>query len=81
MVDTKQTCKTVFFEMAIGVFSGGYFMNKASDCLMIGIYVCELNSELFLHTDKNQLLFLLETNKCREVNDFESVYVFIFTQV
>ena len=37
-------------------------MNKANDCLMIGIYVFGLNSELFLHTDKKHI-FLLETNK------------------
>ena len=35
-------------------------MNKSNDCLMIGSSVCGLNSELFLHTDKKQLFFLLE---------------------
>ena len=53
MVDTELTSKIFFFETAIGDFSGGYFMNEANDCLMIGSYVCGLNSELFLHTDKN----------------------------
>ena len=44
-------------------------MNKTNDCLMIGNYVCDLNSELFLHTDKNNSFFLLlETNKYR--NEF-----------
>ena len=38
MVDTK----LFFFEMAIGDFSGGYFMNKMNDCLMVGSYVCGL---------------------------------------
>ena len=28
MVDMKQAYKTLLFETAIGVFSGGYFMNK-----------------------------------------------------
>ena len=51
-----------FFETVIGEFSGGYF--KAKDCLMIGSYVCSLNSELFLHTVKNHSFLLLETNKC-----------------
>ena len=45
-------------ETAIGDFSGGY-MNKTNDCLMIGSYVCGLNSELFLHTDKNHNCFAL----------------------
>ena len=50
-------------------------MNKAIDCSMIGSYVCGLNSELFLHTDKN---LILETNKCTEKQmhfNFESVHV------
>ena len=37
-----------------------------NDCLMIGSYVCGLNSELFLHTDINHSFLLLETNKCRK---------------
>ena len=56
--------------MAIGDFSGGYFINKANDCLMIGSYVCGLNSELFLHTDKNHSCFLFDTNKCRKAFAF-----------
>ena len=44
-------------------------MNKANDSLIIGSYVCGLNSELFLHTDK-KLFFLLETNKCRKTIAF-----------
>ena len=47
-------------------FESGYFMNKANDCLMIGSYVCGL----FLHIDKNHILFLLETNKSRKVFAF-----------
>ena len=66
MVDTKQSS---IFEMAIGDFNGGYFTNKTNDCLMIGGYVCGLNSELFLHTDKKVFL-LLETNKCRKAFAF-----------
>ena len=43
--------------MAIGDFSR-YFMNKMNECLlMIGSYVCGLNSELFLHTDKNHSFY------------------------
>ena len=47
-------------------------MNKAT----IGSYVFGLNSELFLHTDKNNIFFLLETNKCRIAMhfDFESYF-------
>ena len=30
-------------------------MNKTNDCLKIGSYVCSLNCELFLHTDKKHL--------------------------
>ena len=55
-------------------------MSKMNDCLKIGSYVCGLNSELFLHTDKNHSFLLLEINKCRK--EFESVHVcsqFIFT--
>ena len=63
MVDMKQFSKKFLSETAIGDFSGGYFMNKTNDCLMIGSYVCGLKSELFLHTDKNHFFFLLETNK------------------
>ena len=37
-------------------------MNKTNDCLLIGSYVCHLNSELFLHTDKNHSFLLFETN-------------------
>ena len=50
MVDAKQASKTFFFETVIGEFSSGYFINKMNDCLMIGSYVCGLNSELILHT-------------------------------
>ena len=39
-------------------------------CLMIGSYVGGLNRELFLHTDKNSFLLLLETNKCRKAFAF-----------
>ena len=42
IVDTKHTS---FFETAIVNYSGGYFMNKANDCLMIGSYIFGLNSE------------------------------------
>ena len=48
--------KLFFFETAIGDFSGGYSMNKANEFLMIGSHNCGLNSELFLHTDKNHFL-------------------------
>ena len=44
MVDTKQASKTFFFETAVGDFSGGYSMNEENDFLMIGSYVCGLNS-------------------------------------
>ena len=54
--------KPLKLEMVVGDFSGGYLSN---DWLMIGSYVCGLNSELFLHTDKNHI-FLLEANKCRK---------------
>ena len=38
---------------------------------MIGSYVCDLNSELFLHIDKNHSFFLvLETNKCKKTFAF-----------
>ena len=47
--------------MAIGDFSSGHLMNKTNDCLVIGSYICGLNSEFFLHTDKNRSFFLLET--------------------
>ena len=71
--------KHFFFETPIGVFSSGYFMNKANDCLMIVSYICGLNSELFfLHTDKNHSFFLLlETNKCRKEFEF-SLYMYMF---
>ena len=73
MVDTKQTS---FFETAIGGFSGGYFMNKTNDCL-IGSYVCGLKSELFLHTDKNQLF--RDQYAVKQLHfDFESVRVCYF---
>ena len=51
-------------------------MNKVKDFLMIGSYVCGLNSEFFRHNDKN-LFFLLETNKYRKacIFYFESVHV------
>ena len=32
-------------------------MNKVNECLMIGDNVCGLNSEFFLHTDKNHIFF------------------------
>ena len=74
-------------ETAIGNFSGGY-MNKTNDCLIIGSYVCGLNSELFLHTDKNHSFFavrdqLINTEKHLH-SDFVSVRVcsqFIFTKI
>ena len=50
----SKSLKLFFFETVIGEFSGGYFMNKANDCLMIGRRLC-LNSDFLLHTDKNQL--------------------------
>ena len=64
MVDMKQSPNFSFFETVIGDFSSEYFMNKTNDCLLIGSYVCDLNSELFLHTDKNHSFLLLEVNKC-----------------
>ena len=48
-------------------------MNKTKDCLMIGSYVCGLNREVFLHTDKNHSFwgfFAVETNKCRKAFAF-----------
>ena len=68
-------------------FSGGY-MNKTNDCLMIDSYVCGLNSELFLHTDKNHSFFavrdqLINAEKHLH-SDFVSVRVcsqFIFTKI
>ena len=33
-------------------------MNKMNGCFMIGSYVCGLNSEILLHTDKNHIFFL-----------------------
>ena len=45
-------------------------MNKANDCLMIGSYVCGLNSELFLHTDNHQLFFLLDEKNVACVVDY-----------
>ena len=57
--------------MAIGDFSSGYFMNKMNHCLMIGSYICGLNSELILHTDKNHRFLLLETNECRKHLHFD----------
>ena len=51
MVDMK-----FFFETPIGDLSGGYFMNKANDFIMIGSSICDLNSELLMHTDKNHIL-------------------------
>ena len=56
-------------------------MNKTNDCLMIGSYVCGLNSELFLHTDKNHSFFVVK----RQINaekylhfDFVTVHVCSF---
>ena len=47
-------------------------MNKTNHFLMIGSYICGLNCELFLHTDKNCSFFLLlETNKCRKIFAFD----------
>ena len=64
----EQSSNTFFFETAIGDFRGGYFMNKMNDCLMICSYTC---GELFLHTDKNHIIFLLlEANKCRKTFAF-----------
>ena len=34
--------KLFFCETAIGDLSGGYFMNKVNDCLIIGSCVCGL---------------------------------------
>ena len=45
-----------------------------NDSLMIGSYVCGLNSELFLHTVKNYSVLLLETEKHLDY-DFVSVHV------
>ena len=70
MVDTKQACKTFLFSDGDWILFNGYFMSKANDCLMIGSYVSGLNSELFQHTDKNHIFFLLETNKCRKAIAF-----------
>ena len=71
MLDTNQSSN---FETAIGDFSG-YFMNKT----MIDNYVCGLNSELFLHTDKNHSCcifcwILMNTEKHLHF-DFASVHV------
>ena len=41
-------------------------MNKANTSLMIGSYICGLNSELYLHT----VIFQLESNKCRKAIAF-----------
>ena len=72
--------KLFFFEMEIGDISGGYFMNKMNDCLMIGSYVCGLNSELFLHTDKKHFFFLLETNIMQKSIWILTLYPFMFSQ-
>ena len=56
-------------------------MNRMNDCLIIGSYVCGLNSELLLHTDKNYSFFLLlETNKCRKTFAFCIVSVHVCSQ-
>ena len=34
-----------------------------NDCLMIGSYICGLNSDLFLHTDKNHSFLQLNAEK------------------
>ena len=52
-------------------------MNKTNDCLMIGSYICGLNSELFLHTDKNHSFFAVKTNKCRKAFAFDFVSVHV----
>ena len=49
-------------------------LKNTKDCLMIGSYVCGLNSKLFLHTDKNHSFLLLETEKHLHF-DFVSVHV------
>ena len=51
------TRRNLVFEMTIGDFRGGYFMNKVNDYLMIGSYICGLYSELLLYTDKNHIFF------------------------
>ena len=49
-------------------------MNKANDCVMIGSYICGLNSELFLHAD-NKHRFSAE----KQLHfDFDSVHVYYF---
>ncbi len=53
-------------------------MNKINHCLMIGNYICGLNSELFLHTDKNHSFLLLKRLMNAENHlhfDFVSVHV------
>ena len=54
-------------------------MNKVNYFLMIGSYVCGLNSELFLHTDKH-CFFVLETINAEKqlYFNFESVRVCYF---
>ena len=55
-------------------------MNKANDCLMIGSYVCSLNSELFLYTDKKHIFSvrgLINAEKQMHF-DFESAHVCYF---
>ena len=52
-------------------------MNKANDCLMIGSYVCGLNSELFLHTNNFFCWSLINAEKQLHF-DFESVRVCYF---
>ena len=77
MVDTKEA---FFFETLVGNFSGGYSMNKTNDFLMIGSYICGLNSKIFLHTDKTFFCVLETIYKCRKAIafDFESVHVCYF---
>ena len=50
-------------------------MNKTNDCLMIGSYVCGLNSELFLHTDKNHWVYAVINAEKHLHFEFVSVHV------
>ena len=56
-------------------------MNKANDYLMTGSYIFGLNNELFLHTDQNHIIFLLETNECGKAKSILilNLFVIIFT--
>ena len=59
-------------------------MNKANDFLMIGSYICGLNSKLFLHTDKTFFCVLerLYINAEKQLHLILNQFMFvIFTSI